>query len=76
MKKRLTARGKCLLAIGTVLIALSLLLPLAATAAPSAGTGIIGGAGAPTYWLLYGQLHLYLLTALGIVLAALGLWRG
>ena len=75
MKRRLTTRGKCLLMLGVALTVLSLLLPLAATA-PSAGTGIIGGASAPTYWFLYGQLHLYLLTALGITLAALGLWKG
>ena len=72
MKKKRT----CLLAVGIIVVVLSFAIPLVAVAAaPRQGTGIIGGAGAPTYWLLYRTWHLYVATTIGTALAAVGVFR-
>lgn len=64
------------IAIGLAMVVLSFVIPLVMVAiTPSQGTGIIGGADHPTYWLLYRARHLYFVTAIGTVLAAVGILR-
>lgn len=59
-------RKIALLLVGAALVVASLAIPLVAVlTTPAPGTGIIGGADAPTYWLLYTQLKMYIPTALG-----------
>ena len=71
MKKKRIA----LIAAGMTVLALSFAIPLVAVAmATEQGTGIIGGADSPTYWLLYRTWHLYVATAAGTVLAAIGIF--
>jgi hypothetical protein len=70
MKKKRIA----LIAAGITVLALSFAIPLVAVAmATGQGTGIIGGADHPTYWLLYRTWHLYFVTAIGTALTAVGI---
>lgn len=71
MKKRPCRRR--LVVFGIAATTLSFVLPLILLiTAPTAKMGIIGGADTPTYWFLYGQFHLYLLSAVGLAFTAVG----
>ena len=64
------------IAIGMAMVVLSFAVPLLMVAmTPEQGTGIIGGAAGPTYWLLYRTRHLYFATAIGTVVTAVGVFR-
>ncbi|MBQ8235619.1 MAG: hypothetical protein IJZ37_02915 [Clostridia bacterium] len=68
----------CLLILSILCLVLSFLAPLFFLFQGNAGTGIIGGAGAPTYLFYYrskGFVYLTLLGVLGIVGAVLWIIR-
>lgn len=59
--------------LGLTLILISFILPIfMANVGGNGTTGIIGGADAPTYSMLYWRFRLYFLTFIGALLAVLG----
>lgn len=61
-----------LISVGVFLAVLSALAPFAdIQTAAGQGMGIIGGAGTPTYWLVYSQKYLWL-TFLSLIVAFSG----
>lgn len=58
-----------LLIIGVVLMVLSVIVPVVIWGQQGPGMGIIGGAGWPTFWMLFQQYSMWL-SGCGAVLAA------
>lgn len=70
---------KILLIAGIAMMVISFAIPFVRIAQGSAGMGIIGGAGWPTYWLIMQESSLWL-TELGAILSIVGaallvIWR-